>query len=71
MTKPDLEHMERVNQLRRRTDDHLNAQSPQLRDQQLQSFLAQARGPEGNALLIRQLTDAVLQMKKHSEVSHD
>lgn len=53
----------RAMQLREMIAEMLRTQSPQERDRMLQQHLAQARGRERNALLLRQMTAFVLKLR--------
>lgn len=53
----------RATRLREMIAKMIRTQSPQERDRMLQQHLAQARGRERNAMLLRQMTAFVLQLR--------
>ncbi len=67
IAKCDYAMRQRAAQLRRMTAVFLRSKSPQERDRMMQVHLAQARGPVANITLLRQMTAAMLRIKKAQE----
>ena len=60
MNEAESDNMARAEQLRKAVAERLRTMTPQERDRRMQTLLAQARGPAGNALLLRQMTAMIL-----------
>ncbi len=45
-------------------NEYLRTMTPQQRDRNMQVHLAQARGPVGNAILLRQMTGMMIRLKQ-------
>ena len=69
MTDPST--IERAMQLRRMTSEFVRNLTPQQRDRMMQIHLAQARGPIENAMLLRQMTAAILRIRKERQTEPD
>ena len=70
----DPDTQARAVRLRRMMGEFLANQSPQERDRMMQVHLAQARGPEGNAMALRRLMEFAIAIRKNrtdSGVNHD
>ena len=64
MTPNDPDTIDRAVRLRQMTAEYLRSMTPQERDRLMQIHLAQARGPEANAMLLRRMTASMLRIKK-------
>ena len=60
----DQESIERAGRLRRVINEHLRNRTPQERDRTMQVFLAQARGPLRNVMLLCDMTGMLLGARK-------
>ena len=72
MTQFDRDTVKRAMRLRELMNEYLRTRSPQERDRTMQAHLAQARGPVQNAVLLRQMTNAMLKVRsvaKHRDSS--
>ena len=70
----DPDTQARAVRFRRMMNDFLANQTPQERDRMMQVHLAQARGPEGNAMALRRLMGFAIDIRKgrrDSEHTHD
>jgi hypothetical protein len=67
----DAGNTERAMRLRQKMNEYLRSRTPQERDRTMQIHLAQARGPVANALLLRQMTNFMLRIKKAQKKDSD
>ena len=67
MTEDEAAMVERAVKLRKMTAEYLRDMTPQQRDRMLQTHLAQARGPMGNIVLLRQMTAFIFRARKMQE----
>lgn len=61
----------RAMQLRAMIAEMIRTQSPQERDRMLQQHLAQARGPQRNAMLLCQMTALILKLRAGRDEKRD
>ncbi|MHC4696093.1 MAG: hypothetical protein ACYTFA_05045 [Planctomycetota bacterium] len=60
----DQENIERAVRLRRMMNEYLRNRTPQERDRIMQVYLAQARGPVRNVMLLCDMTGMLLRARK-------
>ena len=69
MNPNDNDTVERAMRLRRMIADRLKNMTPQEQDRLMQTYMAQARGPIGNAMVLRQMAAAIARAREANQVA--
>ncbi|MEE9294402.1 MAG: hypothetical protein V3W34_05480 [Phycisphaerae bacterium] len=67
MNANDNDTVEQAMRLRRMIADRLKNMTPQEQDRLMQTYMAQARGPIGNAMVLRQMAAAIAGAREANE----